>query len=140
MRTSTPPTNISFTSNKKHNSQVRQLPGTPYQVRTHYIRTSQRVLVPCFQTDNNTTHILAAPPPVTLAHALTIHKAQGQTYDVVVVVGTRIFLPGQAYTALSRARTLAGLYCVDLVPEHIEVPWPDNVAAFCNSVPRALAI
>ena len=85
-----------------------------------------------------TAHVLAAPPPVALAHALTVHRAQGQTYDVVVVVGTNTFLPGQVYTALSRARTLSGLFCIDVLPEHAELPWPRAVREFCRSVLPAL--
>jgi len=48
--------------------------------------------------------------PVRLAWALTIHKAQGQTFDRVVVdFGRGTFAHGQAYVALSRCRGLEGL-------------------------------
>jgi hypothetical protein len=48
--------------------------------------------------------------PVRLAWAVTIHKAQGKTFDRVVVDFERTtFEHGQAYVALSRARTLEGL-------------------------------
>lgn len=42
--------------------------------------------------------------PVTLAYALTIHKAQGATLDQMTVDLRRLWEPGQAYVALSRAR------------------------------------
>lgn len=48
--------------------------------------------------------------PVRLAWAVTIHKAQGKTFDRVVVDFERTtFEHGQAYVALSRARQLDGL-------------------------------
>ncbi len=49
--------------------------------------------------------------PLRLAWALTIHKAQGQTYESVCVnLGYGTFLPGQAYVALSRCQSLDKLF------------------------------
>jgi hypothetical protein len=48
--------------------------------------------------------------PVKLAWAITIHKSQGLTFDKVVIdMGTGAFVNGQAYTAVSRCRTLKGI-------------------------------
>jgi ATP-dependent DNA helicase PIF1 len=48
--------------------------------------------------------------PVNLAYATTIHKAQGMTLDQVKVDLGALWEPGQAYVALSRAKSSTGLY------------------------------
>ena len=56
--------------------------------------------------------------PLRLAYAMTIHKSQGLTLNSAFIDIRAAREPGQAYVALSRVRTLAGLHLKD---------WPKGV-------------
>jgi ATP-dependent DNA helicase PIF1 len=60
--------------------------------------------------------------PLIHAWAITIHKAQGVTLDLAEIdAGQNIFECGQTYVALSRVKTLDGLYLTAFDPSRIKV-------------------
>ena len=82
--------------------------------------------------------------PVSPAYAITIHKSQGQTYDRVnIMVGatpggsksgrSEIFAPGQLYVALSRARSVEGIYIKGNLDEVETLAAPGVVAFYGRS-------
>jgi ATP-dependent exoDNAse (exonuclease V) alpha subunit len=72
--------------------------------------------------------------PLRLAWAVTVHKSQGQTYDEVQIdMGRGAFSPGQTYVALSRVRSLDGLYLTRAIRMN-DIMVDQNVVRFMSGV------
>ena len=60
--------------------------------------------------------------PLILAYAVTIHKCQGLSLDCAIVdLSDAVFSPGMAYVALSRVRSLSGLFLSAFNPKSLMV-------------------
>jgi hypothetical protein len=62
--------------------------------------------------------------PLKLAWAITVHKSQGMTLDKAEVDLSRAFTSGQGYVALSRLRSLQGLYLKGFNPQALMIAEP----------------
>ncbi|SMR46422.1 unnamed protein product [Zymoseptoria tritici ST99CH_1A5] len=75
-----------------------------------------------------------AQVPLILAWALSIHKAQGQTLERVKVDLGKVFEKGQAYVALSRATSMAGLQVLRFDPKKVNAH--ERVRTFYSKLAR----
>ena len=73
--------------------------------------------------------------PLRLGYAITIHKSQGQSYDKAMLMlgeySSEIFVYGQFYVAVSRVRSIDGLY-IDGNLSNINILASPDVVAFYN--------
>ena len=76
--------------------------------------------------------------PLKLAYGITIHKSQGMTLDKLVVDCKRVFECGQVYVAMSRVKTLGGLYLRHFEPTQVLAD--NKVARFYRNIEEAPAL
>ncbi|XP_066600982.1 ATP-dependent DNA helicase pif1-like [Prorops nasuta] len=81
--------------------------------------TIERVSVKCEVMDR--VYVIRKQFPLCLSYGMTVHKSQGLSLQTAVVdVGNSIFTCGQAYVALSRVKTLEGLYIINYDPASVK--------------------
>jgi ATP-dependent DNA helicase PIF1 len=82
----------------------------------------ERVMVRHVWASDKIPGIGVSQVPLILAWALTIHKSQGATMDAAEIdVGSGIFECGQTYVALSRVKSLDGLYLTSFDAKRIRI-------------------
>lgn len=85
--------------------------GVSHRINRHTWRKHQYSYDPSRKKLNTRSTAEFTQFPVTLAWAITVHKAQGATYQSVGIdLGTGMFAEGQTYVALSRCTDMNNLY------------------------------
>lgn len=72
-------------------------------------------------TEDGRVKAEVAQLPLRLAWAITIHKSQGMSLDAAEIDLSRAFTPGMGYVALSRVRSLDGVYLQGINPQALQL-------------------
>lgn len=96
--------------------------------------------VPQLWQSQNLPCIVIGQIPLVLSWATTIHKSQGMTLSRAEMdLGSQVFEYGQAYVALSRVKSLEGLYLTNFNPTKIKAN-PKVIAFYKQMKERALPL
>lgn len=76
--------------------------------------------------------------PLKLAYAITVHKSQGMTFDACNLDLCNTFTGGQAYTALSRSKTLSGITLLNKIEKRHLFFHPSIKTFTQNNIPSSL--
>ncbi len=86
----------------------------------------QKIMYQPYDFEDESYKIIRQQMPLILAYSVTIHTIQGSSLDFAIIdAGTSVFSPAMAYVALSRVRSLDGLFIINLLPNKI---YADKVA------------
>jgi ATP-dependent exoDNAse (exonuclease V) alpha subunit len=84
--------------------------GVTHTVRNTTISQHEKILSHDGKLVNGEQLLHVEQVPLKLAYAVSIHKSQGQTFDNAYIDCSRSFAFGQVYVALSRVKSLDGVY------------------------------
>jgi ATP-dependent DNA helicase PIF1 len=94
--------------------------GEQFLPRVKFVNGTESVMKMHYWQSEEIPTVAIGQVPLCLAYALTIHKIQGATLDVAEIdIGESLFEYGQGYVALSRVRTLDGLFLSSFSPKRI---------------------
>ncbi|MFA7298505.1 MAG: AAA family ATPase [Candidatus Absconditabacterales bacterium] len=77
--------------------------------------------------------------PLKLAYAITVHKSQGMTFDACNLDLCNTFTGGQAYTALSRSKSLSGITLLNKI-EKRHLFFHPSIKPFIQNTPPTSSI